>query len=179
MFYILRALSSLHSANYVIIVTEQEVVYIEVPLFMNFNKVGKRDADYTLLAALPGIQRKVEYLCGFFLRQPMRQAKLLQMVAKQLNINSIIFHGRFSATERSVHSSPFRRRPALVLSTSTLYQIDFSRFFGHVDEHLTSTSIKFFVMMSRRNGMLCFEALSISEKCTKKDRGRFALGLVD
>jgi len=65
------------------------------------------------------------------------------------------------------------------LSTSTLYQIDFSRFFGHVDEHLTSTSIKFFVMMSRRNGMLCFEALSISEKCTKKDRGRFALGLVD
>lgn len=103
----------------------------------------------------------------------MRQAKLLQMVAKQLNINSIIFHGRFSATERSVHSSPFRRRPALVLSTSTLYQIDFSRFFGHVDEHLTSTSIKFFVMMPRRNGMLCFEALSISEKCTKKDRGAF------
>ena len=99
------------------------------------------------------------------------------MVAKQLNINSIIFHGRFSATERSVHSSPFRRRPALVLSTSTLYQIDFSRFFGHVDEHLTSTSIKFFVMMPRRNGMLCFEALSISEKCTKKERGRFALGL--
>ena len=57
MFYILRALSSLHSANYVIIVTEQEVVYIEVSLFMNFNKVGKRDADYTLLVALPGFQR--------------------------------------------------------------------------------------------------------------------------
>ena len=93
------------------------------------------------------------------------------MVAKQLNINSIIFHGRFSATERSVHSSPFRRRPALVLSTSTLYQIDFSRFFGHVDEHLTSTSIKFFVMMSRRNGMLCFGALSIWKNAQKKTGG--------
>lgn len=96
----MRALSSLHSANRAIIVAEQEVVHIKVPLFMNFDKVGKRDADYTLLIALPSFQREVEKLSSSFLRQSVRQAELLQVIAKQLAIY-LIFHGRFSATERS------------------------------------------------------------------------------
>lgn len=101
--YILRALSSLHSANRAIIVAEQEVVHIKVPLFMNFDKVGKRDADYTLLIALPSFQREVENLRGFFLRQSVRQAELLQVIAEQLAIY-FVFHGRFSAT---VHGRVF------------------------------------------------------------------------
>ena len=100
MLYVLRALSSLHSANRAIIVAEQEVVHIKVPLLMNLNKIHKGDANYTLLVALPSFQREVENLRSFFLRQSVRQAELLQVIAKQLAIY-LIFHGRFSATERS------------------------------------------------------------------------------
>lgn len=98
--YILRALSSLHSANCAEIVAEQEVVYIEVPLLMNLNKILEGEADYTPFITLPSFQRKVENLSSFFLRQSVRQAELLQVIAEQLAIYLIV-HGRFSATERS------------------------------------------------------------------------------
>ena len=69
MFYILRTLSSLHSTTSIVIVAKQEVVYIEVPLLMNLNKIHKWDTNCTLLVALPSFQREVENLSSFFLRQ--------------------------------------------------------------------------------------------------------------